>query len=99
LEQMEPGSRLRLRAPHGSFWVRERDRPILMVGGGAGMAPLWGMLQDLAERGDTRPVTFFYGARTAGDLFHLDEIDAISERLTDFRFIPALSDVTPGEAG
>ncbi|MGH8998985.1 MAG: NADH:ubiquinone reductase (Na(+)-transporting) subunit F [Acidimicrobiia bacterium] len=99
LEGMEPGQALTLNGPHGTFWVRDRDRPLLMVGGGAGMAPLWGMLRDLAERGDPRPVRFFYGARTAADLFHLDEIAALAQQLADFRFVSALSDVAADGAG
>lgn len=34
---------------------------------------------------------FFYGARTRGDLFYLEELAAIAERLKDFKFVPALS--------
>jgi hypothetical protein len=33
-------------------------------------------------------VRFFYGARTEDDLFHLDEIATLGERLPDFRFTP-----------
>jgi propane monooxygenase reductase component len=91
LERLVPGDNLRLNGPHGSFWVRDHGRPLLMIGGGAGMGPLWSMLQDLAERGDRRPVRFFYGARTAEDLFHLDEIAGLADRLGDFEFVPALS--------
>jgi propane monooxygenase reductase component len=99
LESMAGGEKLAVNGPHGSFWVRDHDRPLLMIGGGAGMAPLWGMVQDLAERGDTRPVRFFYGARTPEDLFHLDEIATAGERLADFDFVPALSHVDPDGAG
>ena len=93
LESMQGGEKLHVNAPHGSFWVRDHDRPLLMVGGGAGMAPLWAMVQELAKRGDRRPVRFFYGARTPEDLFHLGEIAAVRERLVDFEFVPALSHV------
>lgn len=93
LEQLQPGDRLRVNGPHGSFWIRDGDRPLLLIGGGAGMAPLWSMLVDLAEAGDTRPIRFFYGARTPADLFHLDELTALGERLADFRFLAALSHV------
>jgi propane monooxygenase reductase subunit len=92
------GQAMKLNGPHGSFWIRQGERPLLLVGGGAGMAPLWGMLQDLAERGDTRPVRFFYGARTAADLFHLEELAALGAKLADFVFVPALSDGAAGEA-
>jgi propane monooxygenase reductase subunit len=99
LERMKVGETLGVNGPHGSFWIRNHDRPLLMVGGGAGMAPLWAMLQDLAEQGEGRPVRFFYGARTPDDLFHLDEIAAASERLARFEFVPALSHVEPDAAG
>jgi propane monooxygenase reductase subunit len=71
--------------------MRDHDRPLLLIGGGAGMAPLWSMLQDLVERDDQRPVRFFYGARTAMDLFHLEELAEVGSRLVDFTFTPALS--------
>jgi propane monooxygenase reductase subunit len=93
LEHLDVGEKLRVNGPHGAFWVRDHDRPLLMVGGGAGMAPLWGMLQDLAERRDQRPVRFFYGARTPADLFHMKEIAALGEQLADFQFVTALSHV------
>jgi propane monooxygenase reductase component len=99
LDGLAPGDRLEGNGPHGSFWVRDHDRPLLLVGGGAGMAPLWGMLQDLAERDDPRPVRFFYGARTPQDLFHLDEIAAVGKQLSDFEFVPALSHVDESAAG
>jgi propane monooxygenase reductase subunit len=99
LETLEAGDAIRLRGPLGSFWVRDHGRPLLLVGGGAGMAPLWSLLQDLAEHHDGRPVRFFYGARTADDLFHLDEIAAIGKELPDFQFVAALSDVPAGGEG
>jgi propane monooxygenase reductase component len=99
LEATAPGDRFTLRGPLGSFWLRDHDRPLLLVGGGAGMAPLWSMLQDLVQRGDARPVRFFYGARTASDLFHLDAVAALGKELADFEFVPALSDAPAGGEG
>jgi propane monooxygenase reductase subunit len=45
----------------------------------------------------TRPVRFFYGARTKADLFYLDEFAAIAQTLPDFKFIPALSHAEAGD--
>ena len=42
------------------------------------MSPIWSILNDHLASGEQRPVYFFYGARTRGDLFYLDEIDALS---------------------
>lgn len=38
------------------------------------MAPILSLLRRLAESGTERPVVFYYGARTADDLFYLPEI-------------------------
>jgi propane monooxygenase reductase subunit len=91
VSDMRGGEKLTINGPRGAFWIRDHDRPLLMVAGGAGMAPLWGMVQDLAERGDARPIRFFYGARTPADLFLLDDIAATATKLPDFQFLPVLS--------
>jgi propane monooxygenase reductase component len=94
LDGLRPGDRLDVNGPHGSFFVRDGGRPLLLVGGGAGMAPLWSMLQDLAERSDPRPIRFFYGARTPADVFHLDALATVGARRADFCFVPALSEAS-----
>jgi propane monooxygenase reductase subunit len=93
---MTVDTQLRLNGPHGSFWVRDGDRPLLLIGGGAGMAPLWGILQSLAESEEMRPVRYFYGARTPADLFHLEEMDGMELSIDDFSFVPALSESAEG---
>jgi propane monooxygenase reductase subunit len=102
---LKPGTPLTLKGPYGGCFRREeRPGPMVLVGGGSGMSPLWSILQDHIASGEQRPVRFFYGARTRKDLFFLDEFAAITERLTDFEFIPVLSMATPedgwhGETG
>jgi propane monooxygenase reductase component len=91
------GERITVRGPYGSFRLRSEDRPAVMIAGGSGMAPILSMLRDLAERRSTKPLTFFYGARTKRDLFLLEEIEAIADSLPNFRFVPALSEATPEE--
>ena len=82
------GSRLTFTGPYGAFHLRRSDAPILMVAGGSGMAPVLGVLRQLAAESCVRPIRFFYGARSAADLFALDEIAALGERLPDFTFTP-----------
>jgi propane monooxygenase reductase subunit len=92
------GDELKVDGPYGSFTLREwSDKPIVCVGGGAGMAPILALLRNMAEEQISRPVTFYYGARNLTDLFYLDEIKRIGEQLTDFRFVPCLSDTWPDD--
>jgi propane monooxygenase reductase component len=48
-------------------------------------------LRSMAERGVDRKVTFYYGARTQQDLCFIGELASLSERLSDFTYVPALS--------
>jgi propane monooxygenase reductase subunit len=92
-DRLNPGDRLELRGPFGVFILREHsDADLVFIGGGAGMAPIWSLLNSMAERGIDRKVSYYYGARTRQDLFYLDEIEALSGRLKNFRFVPALSE-------
>ena len=42
-------SHLRLTGPYGAFHLRRSDAPILMIAGGSGMAPILGVLRQLAR--------------------------------------------------
>ena len=97
------GAQLRVFGPFGQLRVRLSHRPILMIAGGTGMAPMLSMLADLAHKGNERPIRYFFGARTAADLLCLDQIAAIRRAMPPLEFIPALSDSAPpgwtGETG
>ena len=87
------GDRLEVEGPFGTFTLREsRTSPLVFVGGGAGMAPVLGLLRSMAERGVERQAIFYYGARQRRDLCFDKELRALEERLPGFRFVPALSE-------
>ena len=90
--ELRVGTELAVTGPYGSFTLREKsDRRIICIGGGAGMAPILSLLRHLGEIESRRPVVFYYGARTAEDLFYLPEIAALASTLPGFTFVPALS--------
>jgi propane monooxygenase reductase subunit len=96
--ELVPGDEVLVTGPYGVFILREHtDADLIFIGGGAGMAPIWSLLNSMSERGIERKATYYYGARTRADLFHLHELRRLSERLHDFRFVPALSEPKPGE--
>jgi propane monooxygenase reductase component len=96
--EIAEGHSLKVTGPYGVFTLRRTsDRPLLFIGGGAGMAPILALLRALADEDSERQAVYYYGARTPQDLFHLDELKDLEERLPNFRFVPALSDC--GDAG
>jgi propane monooxygenase reductase component len=90
--QIREGDELCFTGPYGAFHLRDTQRPILIVAGGSGMAPILSLLRKLSGEGCERPVRFFYGARTENDLFYADLIRELGEGLADFEFVPVLSD-------
>ena len=91
---LREGHELEVTGPYGMFTLREKsDRPLLFIGGGAGMAPILALLRSMADGGVARPAVYYYGARGPKDLFHLDELAELERRMENFRFVPALSDV------
>jgi NAD(P)H-flavin reductase/ferredoxin len=75
-----PGDPISFTGPYGSVRVRDSERPILMIAGGSGMAPILALLRELERQECQRPIRFFYGARTDADLFYTD----VASRLCDF---------------
>jgi NAD(P)H-flavin reductase len=86
--QIKPGDEIGYTGPYGSLRARESEHPILMIAGGSGMAPILSLLRAFAAAGCSRPIRFFYGARTEEDLFHVDEIRAL--QLPDLVFTPVV---------
>jgi propane monooxygenase reductase component len=96
-EGIRAGDTIDLHGPYGNFTLKNGHvLPLVLVAGGAGMAPVLALLRHLGETGDTRRIRFYYGARTPADLFYLDEIRALGRRLSDFEFVVALSESTDG---
>lgn len=94
---LKPGDPLALSGPYGEFHVQPTTREMVFIGGGVGMAPLRAMIHEQVGLGTARRMTYFYGARSAIDLFYTEEFAAIAAAHPNFTFIPALSDPAPGD--
>ncbi len=95
----------RIEAPLGSFYLREQsDRPILLMGGGTGFAPLKGIIEHALEIGLKRPMHLFWGVRAKRDLYLADLPARWAREYDNFQFTPVLSEPLPedqwqGEVG
>lgn len=97
LFSLQPGDRVEVGGPFGEFHVQPTEREMVFIGGGVGMAPLRAMIHEQIGLGTTRRMSYFYGARTASDLFYVDEFEAIAARHPNFTWTPALSDPAPSD--
>ena len=85
---------LRLEAPLGTFFVRndKTERPMIMMGGGTGFAPLKSMIEDLLAHKDTRPLHLFWGAQTRAELYMHEQAQQWAEQHDHIQYSNALSE-------
>lgn len=82
-----------IEGPHGTFWLRDDEGPILLIGGGSGLSPLMSVLEDAVAREVKRDAMLLFGGRSERDLYCLGEIAALAGRWRGhFNFRPVLSD-------
>ncbi len=93
---LKPGDEVRLTGPFGDFYIKDSQREMIYLGGGAGMAPLRSHLSYLFETVKTsRKVSFWYGARTPEDLFYDEYFSELEKNNENFTFHVAYSE--PGK--
>ncbi|MHC4823082.1 MAG: NADH:ubiquinone reductase (Na(+)-transporting) subunit F [Planctomycetota bacterium] len=92
----KPGDKVIISGPFGEFFLKENDREMVFVGGGAGMAPMRSHLLHLFKTVKTgKKVSFWYGARSLREAFYVDEFDEIAKEFPNFEWHLALSDPLP----
>ncbi|EPM47492.1 anthranilate 1,2-dioxygenase electron transfer component AntC [Pseudomonas syringae] len=92
-DRCQVGDVIQFEAPLGTFYLRHVDRPLTLVAGGTGLSAFLGMLDQIAAKGGCgQPVHLYYGVRTAQDLCQLARIEAYSQQIPGFRFVPVVSE-------
>lgn len=80
------GDQMTLAGPLGSFYLRQIQRPLLLLAGGTGLAPFTAMLERIAEQGSAHPLHLIYGVTHDFDLVELDRLEAFAARMPNFSF-------------
>ncbi len=92
-ERMKEKALLRFQGPLGTFFLREDSpRPVILVGGGTGFAPLKGMLEHAFHIGWNHPLHLYWGARAQVDLYLNMLPQRWLEEYPRFRYTPVLSE-------
>ncbi len=93
---LKPGDKVTLSGPYGDFFVKDTDREMCFIGGGAGMAPMRShIFNQLLDIGTKRKITFWYGARSLKEMFYYDDFKKLDDEFDNFSFHIALSEPQP----
>jgi Na+-transporting NADH:ubiquinone oxidoreductase subunit F len=93
---LKAGDDVIVSGPYGEFFIKETEREMMYIGGGAGMAPLRSHIFHLFHTLKTgRKVSYWYGARSKREIFYEDHFREIEKRFPNFKFHIALSDPLP----
>ena len=77
------------------FYVDDRpEQPLLLMGTGSGLAPLYGIVRDALNRGHRGPVWLYHGSTGPQGLYRTGELRALSERHPGLRYVPCVSEGT-----
>lgn len=87
-------SLLRIEGPLGQYgYVHDPSTPAILIGGGTGFAPLKSIIRHVLEKGLSRSLHLFWGARTPIDLYEHERVLEWTRTYPNLRYTPVLSDL------
>ncbi|MCK9162789.1 MAG: NADH:ubiquinone reductase (Na(+)-transporting) subunit F [Bacteroidales bacterium] len=93
---LKPGDKVNISGPYGDFFIKDTNKEMMFIGGGAGMAPMRSHIFDqFITKNTHRKATFWYGGRSLRELFYCDHFEEIERDHENFKFHIALSEPKP----
>lgn len=92
-QHLQPGDVIEISQAAGDcFYVAGNpQQPIVLIGTGSGLAPLYGIVRDALAQGHSGPIKLYHGSRTPQGLYLVDELRSLAERHGNFSYIPCIS--------
>ncbi|HEU0111934.1 MAG TPA: NADH:ubiquinone reductase (Na(+)-transporting) subunit F [Flavisolibacter sp.] len=93
----KPGDKVSISGPFGEFHIKDTNKEMIYIGGGAGMAPLRSHLFHLfhTKKERKRKVSFWYGGRSLREVFYTEHFRNIEKEFPNFQYHIALSEPLP----
>jgi CDP-4-dehydro-6-deoxyglucose reductase len=88
---------LRIEAPFGTFFLREDStKPIILVAGGTGFAPVKGIVEHMVFNNIQRDIILYRGARQVQDLYMHELCEKWAEFTPHLTYVPVISEPQDG---
>ncbi len=89
---MKPRDMLRFEGPRGSFFLREESgKPVILVAGGTGFAPIKSIVEHAIHRQIERPMALYWGARDRAGLYLAELPQRWAAEHANIEYVPVLS--------
>jgi CDP-4-dehydro-6-deoxyglucose reductase, E3 len=89
---------MRIEGPFGSFFLRESDKPMVLLASGTGFAPIKALIEDMQFKNVTRPAVLYWGGRRPADLYMHDWVLAQVAKMPNLSYVPVISDALSEDA-
>jgi CDP-4-dehydro-6-deoxyglucose reductase len=97
--EMKEKAMVRIEGPFGTFSIAEKsNKPLILVAGGTGFAPIKSMVEQLIEQGDSRSVHIYWGVRAEADLYLNELAQSWDDKHITIDYKPVLSEVSEDDA-
>lgn len=75
---------------HCSYSATNNEQPLLLMGTGTGLAPLYGILKDAMLQKHRGPIVLFHGGKTPSSLYLTEELRELSKEKPQFQYRPCV---------
>ena len=91
-DDMALGSDIDISGPAGSCYYQQGKphQPLILVGIGTGLAPIYGIVRDAVESNHLGDIFLFHATSEASQLYYQDELTALVEETTNVQYIPCV---------
>ncbi|HYW26548.1 MAG TPA: ferric reductase-like transmembrane domain-containing protein [Terriglobales bacterium] len=97
---IDPGTRVHLDGPHGSFSIDLHQAPgYVFVAGGVGITPIYSMIATMFLREDSRPALLFYTNSDWDSVTFREQLDELEGYMPNLRVVHLLKQPPPGWRG
>ncbi len=92
-DELEPGAQLTLSEAQGSchYLSGRAEQPLMLIGTGSGLAPLYGILADALAQGHSGPIHLYHGSRDLNGLYFVEEMRELAAEFDNFHYTSCVS--------
>jgi len=92
-DELEVGAQLTISEAQGSchYLPGRAEQPLMLVGTGSGLAPLYGIIADALAQDHSGPIHLYHGSRDLNGLYFVDEMRELAAKFDNFHYTPCIS--------